>query len=446
MTNEQLEFFETEKIDKTYLKFVGFKDLGLWDVKRYYKKYNLQFSNAVFLSDILKPYQKSVSKEEMLKNKWQIISKINNKGELFLRDFEEINTYKGSLKIVPDNTIIYSKIGAKLGSIYFHEQGKAPFGVSLEYPAYTFNNNKVNGKFLQRLLRSNYFKELLGNKTSGISRARVKEEEFLSLQIPLPSLHEQEQIFNNYYDKINEANDLEKENEYIRKNLEQVLFENVKDETNKNKEDSFLNFVDYKDLRLWDVKNYKKTKLKTKFQLVKLDEILSIDKMDWVDIEDEKEYPILGVRAQGRGVYINRIAKGSELTMKKYQKSKANYLFYCKVRTVNGQWGVVYPEFENSYGSSNMQYLKIDERKINLRFFECLLTIKILTNEFDKNAIGADGRHFTLKTLLNQKIPLPSLHEQEKLIGNYFENIKQAQNLKNQAEMEFEKSVFGSKI
>ncbi|WP_205728492.1 hypothetical protein, partial [Francisella tularensis] len=34
-------------------------------------------------------------------------------------------------------------------------------------------------------------------------------------------------------------------------------------------------------------------------------------------------------------------------------------LFFCKVRTVKGQWGVVYPEYANSYASSNMQYLKL---------------------------------------------------------------------------------------
>lgn len=196
---------------------------------------------------------------------------------------------------------------------------------------------------------------------------------------------------------------------------------------------TYLKFVPFQNFNLWDVKVYNSKKLKSYFPLVKLNSFLSVDKMDWVEIEEEKEYPILGVRANGKGVYINRVAKGSELTMKKYQKSKAAYLFYCKVRTVNGQWGIVYPEFENSYGSSNMQYLKVDENKINLRFFELLLSIKSLTSEFDKNAIGADGRHFTLKTLLSLKIPLPSLLEQEKIVKNYYNKIEEAEKLSKQA-------------
>lgn len=192
---------------------------------------------------------------------------------------------------------------------------------------------------------------------------------------------------------------------------------------------SYLKFIAFPDFNLWDVKAYTSKKITSKFPLVKLNNLLSTDKMEWVEIEDDKEYPILGVRANGKGVYLNRIAKGSELTMKKYQKSKVNYLFYCKVRTVNGQWGVVYPEFENTYGSSNMQYLKIDESKINFKYLELLLSIKKLTDEFDKNAVGADGRHFTLKTLLSLEIPLPSLREQNIIVNNYSNQINNAEKL-----------------
>ena len=46
----------------------------------------------------------------MIKNKWQIIKKINFGGELFLREVEEIGTYKGKLNLVPENSIIYSNV------------------------------------------------------------------------------------------------------------------------------------------------------------------------------------------------------------------------------------------------------------------------------------------------------------------------------------------------
>ena len=195
----------------------------------------------------------------------------------------------------------------------------------------------------------------------------------------------------------------------------------------------YLHFIKNSIFFLWDPKRLSLSALKYRYNTIPLKDVLSVPKMEWIDIEDDKDYPILGVHAQGEGVYINRIAKGKELTMKQYQRSKPMHLFYCKVRTVNGQWGIVYPEFSNSYGSSNMQYLSINQEKLNPSFFFLLLRVKSITQEWDKNAVGADGRHFPLKTLLNLQIPLPSLEEQNKIVQQYFDNIKHAQKIETEA-------------
>ena len=76
-----------------YLTFIPFAKFNLWDVKRYSRSLSMSFDNVVRLNDILIPYRRNVSKEEIIKNKWQIIAKINFGGQLFLRDFEEIHTY-----------------------------------------------------------------------------------------------------------------------------------------------------------------------------------------------------------------------------------------------------------------------------------------------------------------------------------------------------------------
>ena len=189
----------------------------------------------------------------------------------------------------------------------------------------------------------------------------------------------------------------------------------------------YLQLVNYSSLLLWDIKRLSNSALKYRYDIVPLKEVLSVPKIEWVTIEDEKEYPILGVHAHGEGVYINRVAKGRELTMKQYQRSKPMLLFYCKVRTVNGQWGIVWPEYADSYGSSNMQYLAINQEKLNPRYLELLLRVTSITQEWDKNAVGADGRHFPLKTLLNLTIPLPSLEEQAKIISAYNTKHEQAE-------------------
>ncbi|TXI93815.1 MAG: restriction endonuclease subunit S [Neisseriales bacterium] len=201
-----------------------------------------------------------------------------------------------------------------------------------------------------------------------------------------------------------------------------------------------LNFISFANFKSWDVKSFKINSQKFNFKTIELKEVLSKTEIQWVEISDSMEYPILGVRSHGQGVYINRIAKGHELTMKRYQRSKINTLFFCKVRTVGGQWGVVYPDFADSYASSNMTYLDIDFTRIIPQYLEMLLKVQRLTSEWDKNAIGADGRHFTLSTMLDLQIPLPSLAEQKQLVTEYQGKIDFANSCEKQAQ-ELEQSI-----
>ena len=208
-----------------------------------------------------------------------------------------------------------------------------------------------------------------------------------------------------------------------------------------------LEFVRFKNIPNWSLSHFSNINLifNKNFKSVKLKEVLSKTNIEWVVIEDNKKYPILGVHAQGQGVFINRVSLGKELTMKKYQKSKAYHLYYCKVRTVKGQWGIVYPEFENSYGSSNMQYLEINLMKLVPEYLELLLRIKKLTDIWDKNAIGADGRHFNLSTLLNLKIPLPPLEIQKKIIQSIKQYELELEDLKRNFKIlldKFNQSIF----
>lgn len=265
----------------TYLHFVSFHNFSLWDVKRYINNTKLHFANPVSLKKILVPYKQTVSKEKMIQNRWRIISKINFDGELFLRDFDKIKSYKGKLNLVPDNAIIYSKINVRHGCIYYHKKGNIPFGVSSEYPIYTFDNTKVNGAFLQKLLRCDVFKSLLNTKTAGISKSRVKTDDFLDIQIPLPLLVEQTRIIKNYNAKIQESEDLEKYAKELKTGIESYLFEILGIEYRTNKLTQmgiYLKTINYARLEKWGANQNTKNQLslKTPYKIKKIKEICTI--------------------------------------------------------------------------------------------------------------------------------------------------------------------------
>ncbi|CAA6800715.1 MAG: Type I restriction-modification system, specificity subunit S (EC [uncultured Sulfurovum sp.] len=242
----------------TFLKYISLHELDYWDVKRYTNNNILKFDNAIYLKNILVHKRESISKDLIKKNKWNIISKINFSGELFLRNFDEIETYKGALYKVPKNSIIYSKINVRHGCIYYNADDKTPFAVSSEYPIFTFDNKKVNGEYLKLVLRSNSFKKILDTKISGISKARVKVDEFLNIKIPLPILEKQNKLLERYNAKLALAQNQEKEVKEIEDSIEDFFNSEIGLVKNGNKSKSkiLLKTINYTDTDKWGVDKF----------------------------------------------------------------------------------------------------------------------------------------------------------------------------------------------
>lgn len=261
-----------------YLHFIDLSRFFRWDVKAY-AFHQKEFDNAVLLQDILTPYDVPLSKEEMIANCWSIISKINFAGKLYLREPEETKTFKGNLHKVDGDTLIYSKINVRHGCVYYHPNGAVPFGVSSEYPAYKINKERISGEFLVLLLQSQYFKDALSARTSGISKARVKPSVFLTVQIPLPSLKEQNKIVAAYNNALAKAEKCVKKLQNIDDQIEAYLQEvlglsQTKTSTRQSAIGKFMWLVHLKNITRWDVYNSRSNNYDGIYDYVLLRDIL----------------------------------------------------------------------------------------------------------------------------------------------------------------------------
>jgi type I restriction enzyme, S subunit len=213
--------------------------------------------------------------------------------------------------------------------------------------------------------------------------------------------------------------------------------------------DKYISTIDFLTLLSWDVKAYlsKSDKFNPSFPLVLFGEFLKKPQIEKVKIEDEKEYKILGVRSYGKGVFANRTVLGKTLKMREYQQAKANHLFWCKVDTKNGAFGVITDELADGVASSNMTFAEIDTSKINVDFLQLLFTCKGVMQYLDGFVTGTTNRKYIRPDQLISeiKIPLPSLPKQEAIVNNYYSKIKEAEELENQAndlEGEIERHLF----
>lgn len=185
--------------------------------------------------------------------------------------------------------------------------------------------------------------------------------------------------------------------------------------------------IKFSDISIWDVKNYFRQVdvFNEKYPLALFGEFLKKPNIEKIKIEDEKEYTILGVRSYGKGVYENRTVKGNTLKMRTYQLAKKDHLFWCKVDTKNGAFGIIDEKLEKGIASSNMTFAEINKNIANTEFIQILFKSKKVNQYMDGYVTGTTNRKYIKPNQLLEeiKVPLPSLQEQNRIVANYNSKI-----------------------
>lgn len=216
-------------------------------------------------------------------------------------------------------------------------------------------------------------------------------------------------------------------------------------ENNKN----MIITVPFSELKIWDVKSFyhQSDIFNKKYPVVLFGEFLTKPIISKVQIEDTKEYKILGARAYGKGAFVNRTVKGDTLKMRTYQQAKPNHLFWCKVDTKNGAFGIITEELADGVASSNMTFAKIETEKANPEFLQLLFKSKRINEYMDGYVSGTTNRKYIKPDQLRDEINivLPPIEEQNRIVNNYKTKIDLAEKQINEAnnlEIEIEKYLF----
>ena len=439
-----------------YLHFIDYILFQRWDVKAYAFQQKV-FKNAVLLREILTPYNVPLSKEKMIDKGWSIIAKINFAGELFLRAPENTKTFKGNVHEIDGETLIYSKINVRHGCVYYHPKDSIPFGVSSEYPAYKIDNKRVNGDFLVLLLQSQYFKNALSAGTSGISKARVKPNVFLDIQIPLPSLGEQNKIIAAYRATIAhakqysvQAKDIDKQ---IEKYLQEILGLGIQLKTNSKTSNSFLRLYKFSETRnRWDL-NKVRNSHKGNYEFVCLSDVVSKMSTGTTPPTRNKEYfngdiDFYTPADIGRNMYLGDAERYISQIAIRDNKARCFYkgdLLFVGIGSTVGKVGLVNKEMV----SSNQQITGItfNTQKI-------LPEYAFIYMHYFKENTTANQSKTTLPIVNQEKIakiplPLPPINVQNEIVEHITAWRKKQKDLqqksltlRQQATQQFEQVIF----
>jgi len=422
-----------------YLTLVHFYQCRQWDVKRFINK-RASFANGVYLKDILTPIKIPFDKNDIRTKGYRVVKKINFFGELYLRDLNESESVKGKLFEVPGGSLVFSKINVKHGCIYFHQIGLPLFGVSSEYPVYLLNESRVNGKFLSLLLRTDYFKNILKAQDTGIGKSRTKASDFLEIEVPLPSILEQNERVHKYA----YLNHIADQHENTAKEKEQLCLQYWVDRLGidiSSKEKiaaQGLSFTNLKSLSQWGVdfivKKAKQDRFSMFFKCCKIKDICKIGS-GGTPSRGRKEYYCGTIPWIKTGELRNNIIYDTEEKITKEAVLNSSAKLYPQGCLVMAMYGATIGKtaklgIDATTNQACAVLYDIDTSLVNLDYLWYYLRTQ--TNKFKELAYGGAQPNINAGIVSDYLLPLPPLAVQEEMVRYTKQVLKDIDTLKKE--------------
>ena len=202
-----------------------------------------------------------------------------------LRNGSETKT--GMILVRPGDLLISGINAAKGALAIYGEENTDPIAATIHYGAYIPKKDRVDVNYLWWLLRSNTFRDLLLRYVPGGIKTELKAKRLLPILVPLPSVEEQRRIVA----KIDELDAQIREARALRQQTAEEV-------------EAFVISV-----HIELAGNRKR----------KLGDILTLDE-DEVLIRPTEEYPQVGIKSFGVGLFAKSAISGTETTYRAFNR------------------------------------------------------------------------------------------------------------------------------
>ena len=444
------------------LKFVSFENIESWSASFLFgtiNKFNRKYKILKISQLLIKNNESIIIEDEKLYKR--ITVKINANG-VVLRD-EEYGKNIGTKRqfIAKEGQMIVSKIDARNGAFGLIPSELDGAIVTNDFPLFDINHHLVNKNYLILLAKTNLFVDFAKSCSSGTTnRQRMDMDKFLTLEIPLPSISEQETIVKNYYDKITQATTYEQQAETLEKNIENYLFESlgIEQKTEQKTKKKGLQFVEFYKMDFWGVDyNFSSSDKffeSVKFENTKLKNVALINPITYFPNDENLSISFIPMEciSDKEGKVIEqreRLIKES----KGYTKFQNGDLLWARITPCmqNGKSAIV-SNLKNGYGVGSTEYHVIRQKntEVELKYIYNILRMNAVLQKAMFFFTGSAGQQRVPRTFLEElTIPIPPKETQQAIINQidtYKNEIKilreRATLLRQQAEQEFEQTIF----
>ena len=201
----------------------------------------------------------------------------------------------------------------------------------------------------------------------------------------------------------------------------------------------FLHFANLKDIPNWSVQYADEEDLgfTKKYPMAKIGSFL-VKSRDIIEVQDDVEYKQVTLKINNGGVVPRNNGAtlvGSKIGTKRQHVIHAGQFIMSKIDARNGAYGIVPAELEGAIVTNDFPVFDVDTKKIIPQFLVLVSTTDKFVEFARKCSSGTTNRkRIDIDAFLNQKIPLPSIEEQEVILEVYNEKIKEADMLLQKAD------------
>jgi type I restriction enzyme, S subunit len=442
---------------KNFIKFLPFRDIELWDVKRYASEKIKSDFPIVKLGLHIQEQNKKVKLFDFPEQEFGILG-VNNKIGIFDAYKEKGANINQSYKRMEKNWLAYNPYRINVGSIGMRTEEHENEYISPAYVVFSCKNT-LQPDFLFKLFKTERFNKIINESTTGSVRQNLTIEILKTLNIALPNPKEQIEILKKYYKLEGEAKSNEEEIIVVKKKIEDYLYKKLNISFKKNEINKGLSFVNSKSLNRWDVAYLSSIiELSSDYPTVKIEACLTSFLKDNENNSlrfESAKYPTEDFYFIG----MEHIEKNSgdlqELVQVKGEEIKSqtikvpnDFILYGKLRPYLNKYWVNNENYNNIICSSEFFVFDTNE-KIEKDFFVQILGSSIIQHQIENNSSGARMPRINEDTFKNLEIPLPEKELQIEIsnkIKSFKSDIKflkeEAEKKRKFAIKEFEKLVF----
>ena len=214
-----------------------------------------------------------------------------------------------------------------------------------------------------------------------------------------------------------------------------------KEQINISQEYQYLQFVDFRDLWLWDAKSYAKNSLVSgKYELVKITKLLKKQRSK-IEIQNDQIYKQLTVRLYGNGVILRKEEFGKNIKTKNQYIAKSGQLVFSRIDARSGAFGIVPDSLDGAIVTNDFPIYSINNDVALSDYLRLIISSPSFTEICKSKSSGTTGRlRMSEIDFENIKVPQPPISKQKELIASYNQKTIEAE-AKEQKANQLEKSI-----